>query len=201
MTSKVLISRKLIKTQVCNSKYSILNPGNKVAWCKKKRIVSPSVISNSVTPWTVARQAPLSTGFSRQEYWSGMPFPSPGDLPDPGSKPRSPALQTDFFYHLSHQCFKMYWLSWTCVWASSGSWWWTGKPGVLQSMGSQRVRHSWVTELNWGWVWTLFMLHFLYIDCKRVLDSGYEDEICTNNLLRAHQWSFPMLLPRKSLWI
>ena len=38
---------------------------------------------------------------------------------------------------------------WTWVWAGSGSWWWTGKPGVLQSMGSQRVRHDWVTELNW----------------------------------------------------
>ena len=38
---------------------------------------------------------------------------------------------------------------WTWVWASSGSWWWTGKPGVLQSMGSQRVRHDWMTELNW----------------------------------------------------
>ena len=38
---------------------------------------------------------------------------------------------------------------WTCIWASSGSWWWTGKPGVLQSMGSQRVRHDWATELNW----------------------------------------------------
>ena len=38
---------------------------------------------------------------------------------------------------------------WTWVWASSGSWWWTGKPGMLQSMGSQRVRHNWVTELNW----------------------------------------------------
>ena len=38
---------------------------------------------------------------------------------------------------------------WTRVWASSGSWWWTGKPGVLQSMGLQRVRHDWVTELNW----------------------------------------------------
>ena len=38
---------------------------------------------------------------------------------------------------------------WTWVWASSRSWWWTGKPGVLQSMGSQRVRHDWVTELNW----------------------------------------------------
>ena len=38
---------------------------------------------------------------------------------------------------------------WTWVWVGSGSWWWTGKPGVLQSMGSQRVRHDWVTELNW----------------------------------------------------
>ena len=43
--------------------------------------------------WTVAFQAPLSMGFSRQEYWSGLPFPSPGDLPDPGIKPGSPALQ------------------------------------------------------------------------------------------------------------
>ena len=48
-----------------------------------------------MTPWTVARQASLSMGFSRQEYWSGLPFPSPGDLPDPGIKPRSPALQVD----------------------------------------------------------------------------------------------------------
>ena len=47
------------------------------------------------TPWTVAHQAPLSMGFSRQEYWSGLPFPSPGDLLDPGIKPRSPALQAD----------------------------------------------------------------------------------------------------------
>ena len=47
------------------------------------------------TPWTVAYQAPPSMGFSRQEYWSGLPFPSPGDLPNPGIKPGSPALQTD----------------------------------------------------------------------------------------------------------
>ena len=42
-------------------------------------------------PWTITHQAPLSTGFSRQEYWSGLPFPPPGDLPDPGIKPESPA--------------------------------------------------------------------------------------------------------------
>ena len=47
------------------------------------------------TPWTVAHQAPPSMGFSRQEYWSGLPFPSPGDLLDPGIEPRSPALQAD----------------------------------------------------------------------------------------------------------
>ena len=47
------------------------------------------------TPWTVAYQAPPSMGFSRQEYWSGLPFPSPGDLPDPGIEPQSPAFQAD----------------------------------------------------------------------------------------------------------
>ena len=48
-----------------------------------------------VTPWTLALQAPLSMEFSRQEYWSGLPFPSPGDLPDPGMKPRSSTFQAD----------------------------------------------------------------------------------------------------------
>ena len=46
-------------------------------------------------PWTVAHKAPPSMGFSRQEYWSGLPFPSPVDLPDPGIEPRSPTLQAD----------------------------------------------------------------------------------------------------------
>ena len=46
-------------------------------------------------PWTVAYQAPPSMGFSRQEYWSGLPFPSPGDLPDPGIELGSPAFQAD----------------------------------------------------------------------------------------------------------
>ena len=47
------------------------------------------------TPWTVAYQAPPSMGFSKQEYWSGLPFPSPGHLPNPGTVPRSPAFQAD----------------------------------------------------------------------------------------------------------
>ena len=58
-------------------------------------VLSRSVMSDSATPWTVAYQALPSMGFSRQEYWSGLPFPSPGDLPNPGIEPRSPALQTD----------------------------------------------------------------------------------------------------------
>ena len=48
-----------------------------------------------VAPWTVACQSPLSIEFSRQEYWSGLPFPSPGDIPDTGIDPGSPALQAD----------------------------------------------------------------------------------------------------------
>ena len=65
-----------------------------------------------VTPWTVAHQVPLSKEFSRQEYWSGLPCPSPGDLSDPGIKPRSPALGADsltseppgyMFYRVSNE--------------------------------------------------------------------------------------------------
>ena len=52
--------------------------------------------------WTVAHQTPPSMGFSRQEYWSGLPFPSPGDLPDPGIEPRSPR-----FYHIAGRCFNL----------------------------------------------------------------------------------------------
>ena len=55
----------------------------------------PKLCPTPVIPWTVACWAPLSMGFSRQEYWSGLPFPPPGDLPDPGIKPGSPVLQAD----------------------------------------------------------------------------------------------------------
>ena len=59
----------------------------------KVKLLSP--VPLFATPWTVAYQASPSMGFSRQEYWSGLPFPSPGDLPDPGIKPQSPALEAD----------------------------------------------------------------------------------------------------------
>ena len=60
-----------------------------------EEVKSLSRVRLFVTPWTVAYQAPPSMGFSRQECWSGLPFPSPGDLPDPGIEPGSPALRAD----------------------------------------------------------------------------------------------------------
>ena len=61
------------------------------------KVKSLSRVRLFATPWMVAHQALLSMGFSRQEYLSGLPFPSPGDLPDPGIEPRSPILQVDSF--------------------------------------------------------------------------------------------------------
>jgi len=54
-------------------------------------------VPDSATPWTVACQAPLSMGFPKQENWSGLSFPSPGDLPNPGIKPETPAMAGRFF--------------------------------------------------------------------------------------------------------
>ena len=62
---------------------------------RTSEVKSLSRVRLFATPWTVAYQAPLSMGFSRQECWSGLPFPSPGDLPNPGIEPGSPALQAD----------------------------------------------------------------------------------------------------------
>ena len=61
----------------------------------KVKVKSLSRVWLFATPWTVAHQASPSLGFSRQDYWSGLPFPSPGELPDPAIEPRSPALQAD----------------------------------------------------------------------------------------------------------
>ena len=62
---------------------------------KWSEVKSLSRVQLFATPWTVAYHAPPSVGFSSQEYWSGLPFPSPGDLPNPGIKPGSSALQAD----------------------------------------------------------------------------------------------------------
>ena len=75
---------KVNESMIC-TKYGIFK--------QKVKVKSLSHVRLFAIPWTVVYQASLSMGFSRQEYWSGLPFPSPGDLPDPGIKPRSPALQ------------------------------------------------------------------------------------------------------------
>ena len=62
---------------------------------RKVKVKSLKRVRLFATPWTVAYQAPPSMGFSRQEYWSGLPFPSPGDFPDPGIEPWSPGFQAD----------------------------------------------------------------------------------------------------------
>ena len=72
-------------------KFLLKNP----LYAVKVKVKSLSCVQLFATPWTEAYQAPPSMGFSRQEYWSGLPFPSSGDLPDPGIEPRSPAFQAD----------------------------------------------------------------------------------------------------------
>ena len=98
------------------------------------------------TPWTVARQAPLSMGFSRQEYQSGLPCPSPGDLPHPGTEPRSPALQAVSLP--------------TELWTTNYSWalvvcwlffWYSFLPNSLLSQLQARKSQSWrVLRINWA---------------------------------------------------
>ena len=67
---------------------------SQVTWHSGGGLLTKSCLT-VVTPWTVACQVPLSMGFSRQEYWNGLPFLSPGDFPDSGIEPGSPALQAD----------------------------------------------------------------------------------------------------------
>ena len=130
--------------------------------------LSLSPVQLFVTPWTAAHQAPLCMKFSRQGYWSGLPFPSPGDIPNPGIESRSPALQADslltelqiFETSLIAQMAKrlptmretqVQSLGWeyplekemashssTLAWKIP----WMEERGRLQSMGSQRVRHD-----------------------------------------------------------
>ena len=141
-------------------------------------------------PWTVAYQVPPSMGFSRQEYWSGLPFLSPGGLPHPGIKPRSPAFQADALTlsHQGSQCLSLpWWLSgkesscqcrkykrlrfnpWLdplekemATHSSILAWKipWSEEPGGLQSMGSLRVGHAWATNTHSNW-WCWACFHVL----------------------------------------
>ena len=113
------------------------------------------------TPQMAAQQAPLPLGFSRQEYWSGLPFPSPMPVcmlscfscvqlcAIPWTAAHEAPLSTEFSKQEYWSGLPFPSPQWTWVWVNSGSWWWTGGPGVLWFMGSQRVGHAWATELNW----------------------------------------------------
>ena len=88
-TCTVLVSTSWFCRETCLRWYLNITPESV---SKRKKVKSLSCVWLFVTPGTVACQAPPSMGFSRQEYWSGWPFPSPGDLPNPGIEPGSPAL-------------------------------------------------------------------------------------------------------------
>ena len=77
--------------------FSIMLNGSHENRQSEVKVNSLSHVRLFTTPWIVAYDVPPSMEFSRQEYWSGLPFPSPGDLPDPGIEPGSPALQADDF--------------------------------------------------------------------------------------------------------
>ena len=81
-----------VRVCVCFVHWYILSLENKAYHMMCVCVKSLSRVQLFVTPWTVAHQAPLSMGFSRQEYWSGLPFPFPGHVPDPGIEPGSPTL-------------------------------------------------------------------------------------------------------------
>ena len=89
--------------------------------CWKVKVKSLSRVGFFVTPWSITYQSPLSMGFSRQESWSGLPFPSPGDLPKPGIEPGSPTLQADALpseprgIFLNWPANTFFWLSTLCL--------------------------------------------------------------------------------------
>ena len=93
--SGVLKSPTIIELLLISPFMSVFVLCTEVLLCCKVKVKSLSCVRLFATPWTVAYQASPSMGFSRQEYWSGVPLPSPGGLPDPGIKPRSPVLQAD----------------------------------------------------------------------------------------------------------
>ena len=90
------------------------------------KVKSLSRVRLWATPWTAAYQALPSMGFSRQEYWCGLPFPSPGDLPDPGIKLRSPTLQAD---SLPPEPIRKHQITWQMT--------------VAQSLEATKARHKW----------------------------------------------------------
>ena len=130
----------------------------------KVKVKSLSRVQLFATPWTVAYQVPPSVGFSRQEYWSGLPFPSPGDLPDPGAEPGSPALQVDALPSESQHIKKQ-------------RYYFANKGPSSQSSGFSSS-HVWMWELDhkesWGlkkWCFQIGVLEKTLespLDCKEI---------------------------------
>ena len=91
--------RSVVNSMLCHTQIDGSLQRRGWEWPKTELLTQVKVKVKSLSPvrlpWTVAYQAPPSMGFSRQEYWSGLPFPSPGDLSDPGIESRSPAFQAD----------------------------------------------------------------------------------------------------------
>ena len=99
------IKQKTQREKLHDIEFGTKSTGNK----SKNRLFSRLVLSNSsATPWTVARQALLSMEFSRQEYWSGLPFPSPGDLPNPRNEPTSLHCRRMLYHWASKSKFKTF---------------------------------------------------------------------------------------------
>ena len=136
-----------------------------------------------MTPWTGAGQVPLSMGFSRQEYWSGLPFPSLGDLPDPGSKPRSPALQVNSL--LSETSGKPF-----ISWLSSDE----GKP-IWRVNQIPVQSSSW--HLSSGWVFNSQELKYGHFGpCRyfNILLDNEKNSQSTNRVIRNNNLLFLLAL-------
>ena len=117
-----------------------------IQWSTVKKVKLLSRVQLFAAPWTVAYQAPLSMGFSRQEYWSRFPFPSPGDLPNPGIEPWSPTSQADTLTsELPGSTVNFHLLSW----------------GLIQDLKTRCKLLSWVlSEKVYYWVMWYFFQFF-----------------------------------------
>ena len=122
------------------------------------------------TPWTAAYQAPPSLGFSRQEHWSGLPFPSPGDLPDPGIEPMSPALAGRFF--TTNATWEVQYLCTDCVQTAVGAkvgnkWAFLGLGSLIQAGASEadnvHLGQIWTEECSVWCVCLCFVFHLYFI--------------------------------------
>ena len=109
-------------------------PGSGRCPGERKKVKLLSRVQLFGTPWTIAYQVPLSMGFSRQEYWSGLPLPSPGDLPDPGIEPRSSGVGRRFTIWATRESLEMATCSSILAWEIP----WTEEPGWLYSSWGQK---------------------------------------------------------------